>query len=161
MNDSSGLQIRRMGEHDMYGSAEVHRAAFPRQILSLEWIRCNHAAFPRMQYFVAERRGEIIGYILWVQKSGFRTNAVLELEQIAVHPLHQGKGIGELLITSSLPEVKRHLAEREAQIKNIIVTTRTDNMAQRLYEKTLGATCEAVIRDLYSADEAIMVARLP
>jgi hypothetical protein len=39
------------------------------------------------------------------------------------------------------------------------VTTRTDNHAQRLYRKALGATPEAVIQDLYSADEVIMVAR--
>ncbi len=51
------------------------------------------------------------------------------------------------------------LKSRGARIKNIVVTTRTDNHAQRLYRKALRAAPEAVIKDLYSADEVIMVAR--
>lgn len=112
-----------------------------------------------MQYFVAEHGGNVIGYILWVQKSGFRREAVLELEQIAVHPEFQGLGIGETLIRNSLIEMEKHLHKRGARIKNILVTTRTDNTAQRLYRKTLDAEIEAVIKDLYSSDEVIMVAR--
>ncbi|WP_417579291.1 hypothetical protein [Nitrincola sp.] len=43
--------------------------------------------------------------------------------------------------------------------KKIVVTTRADNHAQRLYRKVLGAEIEASISGLYSADEVIMVAR--
>ena len=46
-----------------------------------------------MQFFVAESNGEIRGFIHWTQKSGFRQQVVLELEQIAVHPHFHGQGI--------------------------------------------------------------------
>ncbi|HEY4523795.1 MAG TPA: GNAT family N-acetyltransferase [Candidatus Paceibacterota bacterium] len=148
-----------MQEQDISPSAWVHKVAFPRQMHSEEWLRCNFAAFPRMQYFVAEMSNNVIGYILWVQKSGFRQNVVLELEQIAILPFFQGRGFAAILISQSLMEVKKHLAERRAVVKSIIVTTRTDNQAQRLYAKVLGAKAEAVIKGLYSSDEVIMIAR--
>ena len=42
----------------------------------------------------------------------------------------------------------------------VVVTTRADNAAQKLYRKTLGAEVEATIASLYSGDEVLMVARL-
>lgn len=154
------IHIRPFIKEDLENTARVHKAAFIRQQLSLKWIYCNSKAFPRAQYFVAEiRDGEIAGYIHWSQKSGFRPEVVLELEQLAVLPEHHGKGIGTRLIMDSLPQLQAQLATRGASIKHIIVTTRADNYAQKLYKKTLGAEVEATISNLYSADEVIMIAR--
>jgi ribosomal protein S18 acetylase RimI-like enzyme len=83
------------------------------------------------------------------------------LEQIAVAPSEQRQGIGEALIRQSLPDVAVQLAERGATLNAVLVSTRTDNQAQRLYRKALGAEVEATIPSLYSADEVIMVARDP
>lgn len=152
--------IRSMSSHDIEAVALVHEAAFRRQKLSHEWIACNFRAFPRMLLFVAAAGdGTVAGYIHWTQKSGFRPSAVLELEQIAVHPKMQGRGIGGKLILESLPLVQKELTRSDSVIKHIMVTTRADNDAQKLYEKTLGVEIEASIRDLYSADEVIMVRR--
>jgi len=74
----------------------------------------------------------------------------LELEQIAVLPQHRGQGVGRALIQQSLPMA-------EAALKHVMVTTRADNQAQSLYRQTLGVEVEAVIRNLYSADEVVMV----
>jgi len=116
-------------------------------------------AFPRMLFFVADRGDQILGFIHWSQKSGFREAVVLELEQIAVVPEVQSQGIGTRLITGSLPIIRTKLAERGAVLKNLFVTTRSDNDAQQLYRNVLGAEVEATIRDLYSADEVLMIAR--
>lgn len=153
------MHIRAIKNSDIDAVAAVHQAAFARQNYSNEWIRCNVAAYPKMQFFVAESNGEIRGFIHWTQKSGFREQVVLELEQIAVHPNFHGQGIGTSLIRDSLPLVKAQLAQRGATLKHIIVTTRADNDAQRLYRKELGAEIEATITNLYSADEVFMVAR--
>jgi len=153
------LEIRSMNREDIAAVAAVHESAFPRQTCSKEWIQCNFSAFPRMQFFVADSNNEILGFIHWSQKSGFRKAVVMELEQIAVAPEVQGRGIAERLITGSLPIVRKKLAERGAILKNLFVTTRADNKAQQLYRKVLGAKVEATIRDLYSADEVLMVAR--
>jgi hypothetical protein len=55
--------------------------------------------------------------------------------------------------------MKDELHGRGAILKHIMVTTRADNYAQRLYRQALGAEVECTLRDLYSADEVIMVAR--
>ena len=73
--------IRLMREDDLPSAALVHQSVFVRQSYSHEWLRCNFNAFPRYLIFVAEIDDEIVGYIIWVQKSGFRPEAVLELEQ--------------------------------------------------------------------------------
>ena len=153
------MNIRALENSDIDLVAAVHQAAFARQNYSNEWIRSNVAAYPRMQFFVAESNGEIRGFIHWTQKSGFREQVVLELEQIAVHPTFHGQGIGTSLIRESLPLVKAQLAQRRATLKHIVVTTRADNDAQRIYRKELGAEIEATITNLYSADEVFMVAR--
>lgn len=154
------MKIRPLQQQDIENTARVHKAAFARQKMSNEWIKSNSKAFPRIQYYVAENQDkEIVGYIHWSQKSGFRREVVLELEQLAVVPQYHGKGIGTKLIKESLPQVNCQLATRGAAIKHIIVTTRSDNHAQKLYKKTIGAEVEATISNLYSADEVFMVAR--
>ncbi len=100
-----------------------------------------------------------MGYIQWLQKSGFRKESVIELEQIAVLPTFQSKNVGTELIKQSLEFVRGYLTSQNSILKAIMVTTRSDNYAQRLYEKTLNAKANACITDLYSADEIVMIAR--
>lgn len=148
-----------MTADDLEAVAAVHQAAFPRQGHSRDWIECNFRAFPRVQFHVAEAEEGVIAFIQWTQKSGFRPEVVLELEQLAVHPQAQGRGVGTAIIQGSLPLVRAQLAGRGATLKHVLVTTRLDNHAQRLYRKTLGAEVEAELKNLYSSDEVIMIAR--
>ena len=148
-----------MEKADLEGSASIHKLTFVRQNNSYQWMQCNLNAFPRFLNFVAEKNGEIVGYIIWVQKSGFRPEVILELEQLAVSPRFQGQGIGRKLINESLPLVKNQLALNGSTLKHICVTTRADNFAQALYKKTLGAEIETTIKNLYSGDEVLMIAR--
>lgn len=148
-----------MTKDDLIQSSLVHEEAFPRQSNSFQWLECSLNSYPRMFCYVATINGKITGYIIWTQKSGFRPEAVLELEQIAVLSKFQAQGIGQLLIQDSLAIVRVQLSNQESILKHIIVTTRADNFAQKLYGKTLGAEVEATISNLYSADEVVMVAR--
>lgn len=124
-----------------------------------KWVKANFLAFPRMQYFVVMHGGKVCGYILWLEKGGFRKDAVFELEQIAVTKNFQGQGIGTELIIKSLAEIKKYLKKRGAILKAVEVTTGTANRAQNLYKKTLGAEPECVIKNLFRGDEVIMIAR--
>lgn len=153
------VSIRRITAADIDRTANIHALVFPRQQYSVEWMESNYRAFPRIQLFIAEESENIIGFILWTQKSGFRPEAVIELEQIAVYPNRQNQGIGELLIRCSLPLLSTQIAERGATIKHIVVTTRHDNAAQSLYKRVLGAEVESVVHQLFSDDEVYMIAR--
>ncbi|MEJ6079216.1 GNAT family N-acetyltransferase [Vibrio sp. 1-Bac 57] len=148
-----------MEKTDLENVAEIHRLTFVRQQNSLQWIQCNFNAFPRFLNFVAEKEGKILGYIIWIQKSGFRPQAVIELEQLAVSPNFQNQGVGRQLITESLALVNNHLSLNGSTLKHILVTTRADNFAQQLYKSTLGAEIETTITNLYSDDEVLMIAR--
>ena len=158
---SVDANVRPYVDSDLGAVARIHSEAFPRQLLSSQWISCNAAAHPRARYFVAEVGSKAVGYILWLEKSGFRKDVVLELEQIAVDPAQRRKGIAESLIRRSLPFVEQSLSERGAQISSILVTTRADNEAVRLYERVLGARVTASLSGLFSADEVVMVAGMP
>ena len=74
-------------------------------------------------------------------------------------PGARGQGLGKTLILDSLPQVKHHLAGQGSTLKHVLVTTRADNFAQKLYQQTLGAEVETTISNLYSADEVLMIAR--
>jgi len=153
------MKIRLIEKNDLVQTAAVHQQVFTRQTRSLAWLTCNVNAFPRFLVFVAETQGEIQGYIIWHQKSGFRSEAVIELDQLAVLQKQQGQGIGSQLISDSLPLVKAQLALAGASVKHILVSTRADNAAQSLYKRTLNVEVEATFSDLYSDDEVLMIAR--
>ncbi|WP_205963103.1 GNAT family N-acetyltransferase [Psychromonas sp. SA13A] len=153
------MKVRLMEKTDLENAAEIHRLTFVRQQNSLQWIQCNFNAFPRLLNFVAEKEGKILGYIIWIQKSGFRPQAVIELEQLAVSPNFQNQGVGRQLITESLALVNNHLSLNGSTLKHILVTTRADNFAQQLYKSILGAEIETTITNLYSDDEVLMIAR--
>ncbi len=124
-----------------------------------KWINCNFKAFPRMQYFVVKSERNILGYILWIEKGGFRKESVWELEQIAIKKEFQGVGVGKELIKDSLEKIKESLKKRGSKLKLIEVTTGTDNRAQKIYQKILGAKRECKIKNLFRGDEIIMIAR--
>jgi len=156
----STVTIRPTCAADLENIAAVHHESFARQSHSLEWVTATANGYPRMRYFVAQCGSDIVGYVVWAEKSGFRTEVVLELEQIAVLPTYRGQGIGRALV-GSLLDVNEALRARGARVKAILITTRADNHAWRLYQSALGAKVYAVITDLYSADEVIMVAADP
>ncbi len=147
--------IRAYREADLDAVAAIHSVSFPRQLRSSDWIAASFGAYPKTRIYVAESDGRIVGFAMWTEKSGFRAQAVLELEQIAVAPQHRRRGIAEALIQRSLSEVEKDLES----LKAVVVTTRADSAAQALYRKTLGAEVEATIASLYSGDEVLMVAR--
>ncbi|MCH7828837.1 GNAT family N-acetyltransferase [Patescibacteria group bacterium] len=153
-----------MRKEDLGIVAQLNKECFPEDNSTLtdarEWIEANWKAAPRTSYFVLiDEEGQVEGYILWLEKGGFRKEAVLELEQIAVIPSQRGRGGGRTLIQQTLPQLKERLALQGRTIKLIEVTTAADNEAQRLYRDTLGAEVEATIHDLFRGNEVIMVAR--
>lgn len=66
------MAVRFMLAQDVPAAALIHQVAFPRQQYSQQWLQCSFKAAPRTFCLVAEKRGEVVGYIIWAQKSGFR-----------------------------------------------------------------------------------------
>lgn len=126
---------------------------------AVQWLKCNFRAFPRMQYFVALFQEDIVGYILWTEKGGFRPESVWELEQVAVKKEFQRRGIGCKLIRTSRAVLGQYLLLQKRGLKLVEVTTGTDNAAQQLYEKALGAEVVATMPNFFRGDEVIMIAR--
>lgn len=155
------ISVRLARIADTPAVASIHADAFPRQRDSATWVAATLAAAPRFLAYVLEQHGEVAGYAFWAQKSGIRPAAVLELEQIAVHSKWRGAGLGERLIQDSLALAAAQLASNGQTIQSLLVSTRADNQAQRLYARILGAKIAAEIENLYSATEVFMVAKYP
>jgi GNAT superfamily N-acetyltransferase len=156
---NSNCIVRRATADDVSAAAKVHELAFPRQTYSQEWLDCVFRSFPKSQLFVAELDGEIVGLIFWTEKSGFRIEAVVELEQIAVHPDRRSKSIssiGTQLILRSVILVAEKIAERGAKLSHILGNTRVDNRSLQLYKK-FGAQSILVVPGLFTADEVFLV----
>ena len=154
------VKIRRMEEKDLEGIVCDYLECFhgmQDKNLVKEWILDNYRGYPRMQYFVAEEGNEILGYILWMEKGGFRKKAVFELEQICVKKDYRNQGIGKKLIKESLEEVKNYIENRGSTLKKVLVTTGVENEARKLYEDALGAKPECTLRNLFREDELFLV----
>ena len=160
--DDAPVEVRPARERDLEGIAEVGSEAFSGLRPLSEgrrWVEACWRAAPRMQYWVAERSGSIQGYILWLEKGGFRREAVLELEQIAVRSSLRGQGIGETLIRASLDALRESLRARGSRLKLIEVTTGSEQGAIGFYARVLGTEVAGRIPDFFRGDEYILIAR--
>lgn len=158
----SRIEVRPAQEADLEGIAAVGSEAFSglRPVsVGRQWVEACWRAAPRMRYWIAESAGEVVGYILWLEKGGFRQDAVLELEQVAVRSTRRGQGIGEALIRASLEELRRGLRSRGAHLKLIEVTTGSEQGALGFYARVLGTEVAARIPDFFRGDEYILIAR--
>lgn len=151
LNKKNINEIAKIASQSFSGLKEIKNAK--------KWILGNFLNYPRFQYFVALYGKKVAGFILWQEKGGFRKESVFELEQIAVAEKFRGQGIAKELILQSLEEIKKYLAKRGSVLKLIEVTTGTDNKAQELYKKTLGAQPECIVKDFFRGDEVIMISR--
>ena len=159
---SQPLRVREARERDILGIATLGEEAFsgmrPRTN-ALRWARACWNAGPRTRYWVACEGRDLVGYILWMEKGGFRKEAVLELEQIAVETARRGRGIGELLVRVSLEGERRRIERRGSRLKLVEVTTGSEQGALGFYRRALGAKPVAKIPGLFRGDEYVLLAR--
>ncbi len=162
MSSGEPVRVRAARESDLATIAAIGAESFSglRPLAAAErWVRACWGAQPRMRYWVAERSGMIVAYILWMEKGGFRAEAVVELEQIAVRSTLRGAGIGGELIRRSLEELSRSIDGEGRRVKVVEVTTGSEQGAVEFYRRTLGAEVVAKVPGLFRGDEFILIAR--
>lgn len=161
------MKIRRANLEDVSVIGAINHECFMAHKDSLsracEWVKSTFNAFPRAQYFVAEDQlGQIIGYILWIEKGGFQKEAVLAIEQITVKVIHRRKGIGTRLIVKSFAEVKKYIKGQKRRVALLELALPIERKeAIGLFQKTLGAKSASIITDLSKGDEMIMIVNNP
>ncbi len=156
------VEVRPATERDLEGIALVGSESFSgmRPLpVAVRWVRACWGAAPRMRYWIAERQRETLGYILWMEKGGFRPEAVVELEQIAVRPVRREHGIGSELVRRSFEALSRSIEEDGRRVRVIEVTTGSEQGAVEFYRRTLGAEVVAKIPGLFRGDEFVLIAR--
>jgi len=154
--------VRYMRDNDITQIVKIYLKCFkgmqkPEHVK--KWIKLKHGSYPVNQFFVGILQGKVIGYILWVELGGFRKDAVIELDQIAVTPDYQGKGFGATIIKESLKAVITQLKRRKSRLKLVKTTTGATNEAQKLYKDVLNAKPVATIPDFFRTDEVILISR--
>lgn len=150
------MNIRQAEESDLLSISQVYANCFPREVNHEAWINACFNSFPKSIYYVFEDKQHIKGYILWSIKNGFRTNTIVELEQLGVHHEHSGQGIGRQLITESFTLFTSHITQLGFDIGAVIVTTSEGNYAEKLYQSTLGVTHNGTIEGYGSGNELIL-----
>ncbi len=158
------MNIRRMEDDAIEGVARVHQAVFgARQRHSERWVRLQSQVFPLNQFFVATANGEVVGYILWSEIGGFRTDPILELRQMGVLEEYRGMHIGSRLVTESYERIKAEMVSEgsNSPYRVLVTAARSNERAISLYEKTLGAVEEGCLKNFYGPgkDEVLLVAR--
>jgi ribosomal protein S18 acetylase RimI-like enzyme len=159
---TTAITVRRAKKADIPEIVRIASSSFsgladPRS--ARQWVRANWRASPRIIYWVAESGGSVIGYVLWVEKGGFRPEAVFELEQIAVDISARRRGAGSALVRASLQQIKELLRMRGSRLKLVEVTTGSEQHALRFYQRVLGGHVVATLPRVFRGDEHVLFAR--
>jgi len=99
-----GILIRRMGESDLDSASDLSILANPHVVK--EKYRVNLVRWFNEfgdLAFVAEKDGSVVGYVM-----GETSNDMAWIQDIAVAPEEQGKGIGNKLLRKQLEALKKH-----------------------------------------------------
>jgi ribosomal-protein-alanine N-acetyltransferase len=122
--DAPGVYLRPAADADIPAVVAVDRAAFtPHWWHSEETVYRRAARSPL--FSVAEIEGNVIGYV----EGEIRLPAA-HLNRIAVHPAHQGRGVGRRLLEDTLLTFWQNGVER------VTLNTQADNRySQRLYRR--------------------------
>jgi len=147
-----------MNAADLNITTQIHAQVFPARSDGRQPLAASLSAGAEVMPFVLQLRGQVEGYVIWrrINEDG---GAVLQLEQIAIHPDYQHQGLGAQLIRQSLAQVRAQLERQQSVLRHIVVTTQADRRAQRFYRRVLGAKVEATLSKLYAAGEVVMIAR--
>ena len=116
--------VRPASDVDIPAIMAVDRAAFTSHWWHSEATMRRRAAVSS-HFAVAEVAGEVVGYA-----DGELRLPVAHLNRIAVHPAHQGHGIGALLLRAAIRDFWQHEAEQ------VTLNTQSNNRySQRLYRR--------------------------
>ena len=128
---SGRVELRRMRWWDIPGVILLEHAAFPEDAWSVGMFWSELAEAATRCYLVAEQFGptdeepRLIGYAGLLAGAG-----EAEVLTIAVAPVHEGRGLGTVLLT----ELMREAARRDCD--DVVLEVRVDNdRAQRLYRR--------------------------
>lgn len=130
--DADGARLRRAGRGDMSAVLALDGLAFDGfWRFDLSGLEDARRATPRSRFRVAEVDDRVVGYHVTGMSGRFGY-----LQRLAVHPMHQGRGIGTALVGDALGWcARRHGA-------SVLVNTQeTNDGALRLYRR-LGFTDE-------------------
>jgi len=154
------MAIKQANKSHIDGISKVYSICFPREVKHDMWITSCFNSYPKSVYYVFMDNSDTQGYILWSVRNGFRAKAIIELEQLGVHPEQAGQGIGRKLISESFKLFKSHIAGLGLDVGSIMVTTSEGNYAEKLYESTLGVTRNGMIEGYGSGNELVLFKKI-
>ena len=106
----------------------------------------------RHRFVVATTGYDIIGFASWTVRD-LPKHELAELNRIAVHKEHRGKGIMEGLFYFLVQDAKRYYADHNQRLRKLFVMTHASNEAAREFYEEVGFKIEATLRDHYYPGE--------
>lgn len=121
----SEVLLRRAEQRDLASIARINSMVFlgdrDREEGAREWIESLFKSYPVYQYFVVEQDVIVVGYAGWQMHGGFhRAEPVIELDQIGIDPVHQGKQLAPQLTRYGMRELAEWLKKKDDRIESHI-----------------------------------------
>ena len=130
------MRIREATKEDLTAIFEIETKSF-----SVAWSKDSiekELNSPITLYLVAEKEGEIVGYI-----GSWKILQEVEITNLAVAPSFRGQGIGKELLKSLLERVKK-----EGMQEVLLEVRKSNRVAKTLYE-SLGFTFRGIRKGYY------------
>jgi ribosomal protein S18 acetylase RimI-like enzyme len=135
--------IRALAEHQGHASAITVSVAGLHEMLTR----------PEITYLIAERDGQAIGYVSWLERISFWSGEdYLALDDLYVSGAERGHGVGEQLMRAAAAAAKGRLIRWEVAEANVA--------AQRFYTR-IGASLAAKMIGRWQPDKSEIAAGSP
>ncbi len=121
----SEVLLRHAEERDLPVIAHINSTVFlgdrDRAEGAREWVESLFRSYSVYQYFVVELDNKVVGYAGWQMHGGFhRAEPVIELDQIGIDPVHQGKHYAQQLTRYGMSELADWIKKKNDRIESHI-----------------------------------------
>ena len=160
------LKIRIATKRDIESIAKVARECFPLDYVSSNkkmkedeiaksWIEKHMLLDPFGLVTVAELENEIVGFVLYFMIGGL--SGVVHIEQVAVSPSFQKKGIGTTMMSKSEDILRNLLSEKlDTNLKKLVLTTSSENPGSHKLYKNQGYKMVVNLGEMFFSGDEIM-----
>ncbi|MEW6357100.1 MAG: GNAT family N-acetyltransferase [Planctomycetota bacterium] len=150
------MELRRAALEDAKGIARVMKESYKIDSIA----EAENVFVEEMEKFhnfvVATMRYDIMGFASWSVRD-LPKHELAEINRMAVHAEHRGKGIGNSLFYYLVQDAKRYYHEQGFKLRKVFCTVHASNEAGRAFFEKMDMKLEAALKDHYyqGVDECI------
>lgn len=134
------MRVRKLRKNEYRKLLKMMRRIYPSELGGKTFVGwySKSGGFPYVQWFVADKGGEIAGFTRWCLDDAAGKEIILELSWTAVKSKYEGAGLAANLVHTSYETVRSYWRRKGMHVSGIWAQTDTRNKrAIKFYKKVM------------------------